>query len=172
MNQKYFLEQIPLDAPVTFIGEDAIIRSGTVLYRGSKIGKSFKTGHNVLIREYCTIGDNVSVGSFCNIEHSVEIGDGVRLHSGCFIPEYSILEEGAWLGPNVTLTNSKHPNKHDSKQKLHSPRICAGAIIGANVTILPGVVIGTNAIIGAGSLVTRDIGANQLAFGHPAKVKN
>lgn len=168
MDQKYLLEQIPSDAPETIIGDDAIIRSGTVLYRGSKIGKSFKTGHNALIREYCIIGDHVSVGSFCNIEHSVEIGDGVRLHSGCFVPEYTLIEAGAWLGPRVTLTNSKFPNRVDSKFNLRGVKICEGAIIGANVTILPGIVIGMNAMVGAGSVVTKDVPADSLVFGNPA----
>ena len=100
------------------IDEGAIIRSFTTIYSQTKIGKNFQTGHNVLIRENCKIGSNVSIGSNTVIEFDVIIKDNVRLHSKCFIPEYSVLESGCWLAPGVTLTNSKFPNNQYSKEKL------------------------------------------------------
>ena len=93
----------------TTVGEGAVIRSHTVIYAGNVIGKNFQTGNKVNIRESNRIGDNVSVGTLSVIEHHVEIADNVRIHTQVFIPEFSVLEEGCWIGPNVVLTNAKYP---------------------------------------------------------------
>lgn len=154
----------------TIIGDNFIIRSHTVIYNNNKIGKNFSTGHHVLIREGNAIGDNVSIGSATVIEHHVKIGDNVRIHSQSFIPEYSILEDGCWIGPNVVLTNSYHPRCPYSKKCLKGPVIKKNAKIGANVTILPRVVIGENALVGAGAVVTSNVKPNSIVVGNPAKI--
>ena len=82
----------------TIIGEKAQIRSHTVIYAGNQIGRGFEAGNKVNVREENTIGDNVSIGTLSVIEHHVEIGNNVRVHSQVFIPEYSVLEEGCWIG--------------------------------------------------------------------------
>jgi UDP-3-O-[3-hydroxymyristoyl] glucosamine N-acyltransferase len=94
------------DALVLRIGNGAIIRSHTVIYAGSAIGEKFSTGHGALVRESNEIGDHVSIGSQSVIEHHVRLATRVRVHSGAFIPEFSILEEGAWVGPHVVFTNA------------------------------------------------------------------
>ncbi len=86
-----------------------MIRSHTVIYAGNTIGRNFQTGNKVNIRESNRIGDNVSVGTLSVIEHHVEIADNVRIHTQVFMPEFSVLEEGCWIGPNVVLTNAKYP---------------------------------------------------------------
>ena len=151
-----------------FIGDNCFIRSGTTIYAGNKIGHNFVTGNKVNIRENNSIGNNVSVGTLSIIEHSVKIGNDVRIHSGAFIPEFSIIEDSAWIGPRVVLTNSKYPARDDSKEKLSGVYISKKAIIGANVTILPGVTIGENSVIGAGSVVTKDVEDNVIFAGNPA----
>ena len=154
----------------TTIGEGAVIRSHTVVYAGNVIGKNFQTGNKVNIRESNRIGDNVSVGTLSVIEHHVEIADNVRIHTQVFIPEYSILEEGCWIGPNVVFTNAKYPLAPGVKDSLAGPTIRKGAKIGANVTLLPGVVIGENALVGAGSVVVRDVPPGAVVAGNPARV--
>jgi acetyltransferase-like isoleucine patch superfamily enzyme len=154
----------------TRIGDGAVIRSHTVIYAGNRIGKNFQTGHGALIREENNIGDDVSVGSGSIVEHHVKIGTGVRLHSHVFVPEFSILEEGCWLGPNVVLTNAKYPCSPGVKDRLKGPRIGKNAKLGANVTVLPGVRIGANALIGAGAVVTKDVPAGSVVVGNPARV--
>ena len=156
----------------TTIGDSACIRSHTVIYAGNKIGNNFQTGHHVLIREYNEIGNDVSVGTGSVIEHHVAIQDNVRLHTGVFVPEYSILENDCWLGPNVTITNAKYPRSKNVKEKLKGAHIKKGAKVGANATLLPGVIIGENALIGAGSVVTKDVPANKVYAGNPAKEIN
>lgn len=154
----------------TVIRNGAHIRSHSVIYAGNQIGANFTTGNKANIRELNVIGDNVSIGTLSVIEHHVQIGDGVRIHSQAFIPEYSELGEGAWIGPNVVLTNSKYPNRADSKEQLMGPKIGKRAVIGANATLLPGVKIGEGALVGAGAVVTQDFPEAACGWGNPAVI--
>jgi acetyltransferase-like isoleucine patch superfamily enzyme len=154
----------------TRIGARALIRSHTVIYAGNRIGDDFQTGHGVLIREENEIGDDVSIGSHSIVEHHVKIGDKVRLHSNVFVPEFSILEDGCWLGPNVVVTNARYPQSRSVQENLRGAHIKRGAKIGANATLLPGVVIGENALVGAGAVVTQDVPDGAVVVGNPARV--
>ncbi len=154
----------------TTIGDGANIRSHAVIYAGNKIGDGFSTGHHVVIREENQIGDNVSIGTLSCIEHHIIIEDNVRIHSQAFIPEYTILRKNCWIGPNVVITNAKYPKSRNAKENLRGALVEEGAIIGANVTLLPGVVIGRKSLVGAGSVVTKDVPANSVIAGNPAKI--
>ena len=154
----------------TVIGDGAHVRSHTVIYAGNRIGRNFQTGNKVNIRELNTVGDDVSIGTLSIIEHHVHIGNRVRIHSQAFVPEYSILEDECWLGPNAVLTNAKFPTSPDAKKDLKGPIIRLRAKIGANATILPGVVIGEDALVGAGSVVSRDVPDGAVVVGNPAQV--
>lgn len=158
------------DALETRIGPRAVIRSHTVIYAGNVIGANFQTGHGVMIRELNHIGDDVSIGTHSIVEHHVQIGQRVRIHSNAFIPEYSILEEGAWVGPHAVFTNAPYPLSKGAKQNLKGPHLLPGAKVGANATLLPGVVIGRNALVGAGAVVVGDVPDGQVVVGNPARV--
>jgi acetyltransferase-like isoleucine patch superfamily enzyme len=123
-----------------------------------------------MIREENEIGDDVSIGTNSVVEHHVKIGNKVRMHTGVFVPEYTIIEEGAWIGPKVAITNARFPLGKDIKQRLEGVTIKKNVKIGANATILPGVTIGENSLIGAGSVVISDVPENSVAVGNPAKV--
>ncbi|MBN1297261.1 N-acetyltransferase [bacterium] len=157
------------ETSVTEIGEGAVIRSHTVIYAGNRIGSNFQTGHHVFVRECNTIGDDVSVGTLTVVEHHVVIGNRVRIHSQVFIPEFSVIEDDAWIGPNVVMTNAPYPRGNRVKEMLQGPVVCSGAKIGANATLLPGVVIGRGALVGAGSVVTRDVVEYAVVMGNPAR---
>lgn len=150
------------------IGDNAIIRSHSVIYSGNTIGHNFQTGHHVTIREDNKIGDNVSVGTGTCIEHHTIIENDVRLHSQVFLPEFSILRKASWIGPNVVFTNAKYPKSNDVKENLFGAIVGENAKIGANVTILPDVKIGKYALIGAGSVVTHDVLDDSVVVGNPA----
>ncbi|MBI5649445.1 MAG: N-acetyltransferase [Chloroflexi bacterium] len=154
----------------TRIGARAMIRSHTVIYAGNIIGDDFQTGHGALIREENQIGNNVSIGSHSIVEHHVKIGNGVRIHSNVFVPEFSILEDECWLGPNVVVTNARYPRSKNVKETLKGATIKRGAKIGAHATLLPGIVIGENALVGAGAVVVRDVPAGAVVVGNPARV--
>jgi acetyltransferase-like isoleucine patch superfamily enzyme len=153
----------------TVIGSNAVIRSHTVIYAGNRIGDNFETGHNVVIRENNVIGDNVSIGTGSCIEHHIKIGNDVRIHSQAFIPEYSLLEDKCWIGPNVVLTNARYPQSKNAKENLKGPIIKSKAKIGANSTILPGITVGNSALVGAGSVVVKDVETGEVVAGNPAR---
>jgi len=154
----------------TVIGPGGLIRSHTVIYAGNSIGDNFQSGNKVNIREENEIGDNVSVGTLSVVEHHVRIGSRVRIHTQVFVPEYTVIEDDAWLGPNVVITNAKYPQSPGAKESLDGPIIMRGAKIGANATILPGMVVGKNALVGAGSVVTKNVPENAVVVGNPARV--
>lgn len=154
----------------TSIGPNAHIRSHTIIYAGNRIGSRFRTGHRAFLREENEVGDDVSVGSGSHIEHHVTIHDGVHIHTNVFIPEYSILKERAWVGPNSVFTNALHPLCSRVKECLKGPVIEVDARIGANTTLLPHIIVGEGSLVGAGSVVTGDVPAGAVVVGNPAQV--
>jgi UDP-2-acetamido-3-amino-2,3-dideoxy-glucuronate N-acetyltransferase len=114
------------------------------------------------------IGDGCNICSHCFIENDVRIGNNVTIKCGVYLWDGITIEDNVQIGPNVTFTNDKYPR---AKQpfKLQQTRIMKNASIGAASVIMGGVIIGENAMIGAGSLVTKDVPANELWFGRPAK---
>lgn len=157
-----------MEDATTVIGDDAVIRAGSYIYAGNHIGRRFQTGNKVNIREANTIGDDVSIGTLSCIEHHVTIEDRVRIHSQAFVPEYSTLREDSWIGPGTVLTNARYPGHPNAKNELKGVELKPKARLGANVTILPGVVVGAGALVGAGSTVTRDVEDGAVVAGSPA----
>lgn len=154
----------------TVIGKNAHIRSHTVIYAGNKIGDHFSTGNKANIRELNHIGHHVSIGTLSVVEHHILIEDHVRIHTQAFIPEHTILRQGCWIGPNVVMTNAKYPCSPNVKNELKGPTIGQNAIVGANVTILPGVCVAEDSLIAAGSLVAHHTTQNGVYQGSPAKI--
>lgn len=149
------------------------VRYGAIIYPKVKVGKNFKTGHNVLIRDNTEIGDNVLVGTNVVIEGRVVIGNNVSIQTGAYIPTDVIIEDNVFIGPHAVLTNDKFPirtEKTGDNELLKGPILRKGASLGANCTILPGVEIGEGAIVAAGAVVTKDVGAWKLAIGNPAAI--
>jgi acetyltransferase-like isoleucine patch superfamily enzyme len=151
------------------LGAGARLRSGSVLYAGSVIGAGFQTGHNVVIREENHIGDDVSVWSNTVIDYGCWIGRGTKIHCNCYVAQFSVLGEGVFFAPGVTVANDLYPGDPESAEAMKGPEIGAGAQVGVNVTILPYVRIGAGALVGAGSVVTRDLPPNCVAYGNPAR---
>ena len=152
------------------VGCDATIRPFTTLYAGSTIGDRFQTGQGASIREDNVLGDDVSIGTNTVLEFGNRIGNRVRIHSGCFL-EMVTIEDDVFVGPNVVFTDDPHPmgcaHYTECKRGATVRRL---ARIGANSTILPGVVIGENSLVGAGSVVVHDVPADTVVAGNPARV--
>ena len=151
---------------LTVIGDEATIRSGTVIYPSVRIGKGFRTGHHVLIRENTAIGDHVLIGTNSVVDGNCEIGDRVSVQTNVYITTNTIIEDDVFMGPCSVTSNDRYMVRG---AELIGPRIKRGARIGANATILPGVVVGEGAIVGAGSVVTKDVGDGATVAGNPAR---
>jgi UDP-3-O-[3-hydroxymyristoyl] glucosamine N-acyltransferase len=151
------------------IGPGAHLRCGSVLYEGSVIGGRLETGHNVVIREENILGDEVCIWSNSIIDYRCRIGNRVRIHSGVYVAQDTVIEDEVFLAPGVVIGNEMYPG-----QELGLPwqpvTIRRGAQIGVNATLRPGVVIGEGALVGAGSVVTRDVPPGVLVYGNPARV--
>ena len=159
----------PASGPLR-LGPDCRVRSGSVLYLATSIGARFQTGHHVVVREECRIGDDVCVWSGTVVDYGCSIGSGVKIHTSCYVAQYTEIGDGAFLAPGVAIANDLYPGDLASREVMSGPRIGAGAQIGVNVTILPFVHVGDGALVGAGSTVTRDVPAGCVAYGSPAVV--
>jgi acetyltransferase-like isoleucine patch superfamily enzyme len=116
----------------------------------------------------CKIGKNCKIDAYVYIEGGVEIGDNVKIRAFTFIPEGVKIEDNVYIGPRVTFTNDKYP-RAKGRWRLLKTLVREGASIGAGSTILPGITIGRYALIGAGSIVTKDVEDYAIALGVPAR---
>lgn len=152
------------------IGGHAQIRSGTVVYEGSTIGTHLTTGHNVVIREENIIGDHFSIWSNSVVDYGCSIGNGVKIHTNCYVPQFTTLEDDVFLAPGVTIANDLHPGCAFSAECMRGPTIKKGAQIGVNVTILPFITIGEKAVIGSGTVVVEDVPPHSVVVGNPGRI--
>lgn len=144
----------------------------------TKIGKNVKIWHQAQIREGVIIGDNCIIGKGVYIDHDVVIGNNVKIQNYACIYSKVIIEDGVFIGPLVCLTNDRYPRAVDRKGKLLKEgkwpagmiHIKKRASIGAGSIVLTNITIGMYAMVGASSLVTKNVSANTLVFGIPAKV--
>ena len=150
------------------IGNDSVIRPFTTIYAGTTIGARLQTGQGASIREDNVLGDDVSVGTHVSLEFGNRIGSKVRIHTGCFL-ELVTIEDEVFLGPHVVFTDDPHPMCPAYLQCVKGATVRRAARIGANSTILPGVEIGEDALIGAGSVVrARKVPPRSVWAGNPA----
>jgi acetyltransferase-like isoleucine patch superfamily enzyme len=156
-------------AATLVIGDGARLRSGTVLYAGSRVGARFETGHNVVVREQNEIGDDVSIWSGSVIDYGCRIGHRVKVHANVYVAQFSVLEDDVFLAPGVVLANDLYPGQI-AAPPLVGPRLRRGAQIGVNATLRPAVEVGAGAIVGAGAVVVHDVPAGAVVAGNPARV--
>lgn len=147
------------------IGSNSLIRSHSVIYSGTTIGDHFSSGHRVTIREGSVIGNHCSIGTLSDVQGKCKIGNYSRLHSNVFVGEKSEIGEFVWIFPYCVLTNDPHPPSND----LMGVKINDFSVVATKVTILPGVEIGKHALVGAHSLVTRDVLPESVVVGVPAR---
>jgi len=154
------------------LGADCFLRTGTIIYCGCAIGSGLQTGHNVIIREENVIGDNVSIWSGSYIDYQCKIGSNVRIHCDCHVTQYVTIEDDVFVGPGFVSSNDVYPLQDAAEPFREGATIKRGALVGVNVTVLPRVIIGEGALIGAGSVVTKNIEPGVVAVGNPARVIN
>ena len=149
------------------IGPGSVIRPFTTIYAGTTIGARLQTGQGASIREDNVLGDDVSVGTHASLEFGNRVGSRVRIHTGCFL-ELVTVEDDVFLGPHVVFTDDPHPMCPAYLDCVKGGTVRRRARIGANSTILPGVEIGEDALVGAGSVVRHAVRPRSVVAGNPA----
>ncbi len=154
----------------TIIGDNSVIRKGTIIYADVVAGDHFQTGHNVHVRGDTSIGDHVVLGTGTIIDGQVEIGSFVKIESNCYIPTHTKIGNRVFLGPGITITNDRFPLKMRDEYLKNGPQgatIEDLVTIGGGVTLCPGVRIGEGSFIAAGAVVTKDVPGMSLVAGVP-----
>jgi len=152
--------------PVTFIGAGSLIRSHAIIYAGNKIGESVTTGHRITLREHNKIGHHCIIGTLSDIQGNVIMGNYCKLYSNVHVASLSVLGNFISLYPYVVMTNDPYPPSNDLKGAIISDY----TQIGAHSTILSGVKISENCLIGANSVVSKNVPEFSLVMGDPAKL--
>jgi UDP-2-acetamido-3-amino-2,3-dideoxy-glucuronate N-acetyltransferase len=133
----------------------------------AEIGKNVKIWHFTYIGDETKIGDNVMIGSLTHIDYKVIIGENTRIEGSVYVPPFTVIGKNVFIGPGATFTNDPYP----MSPKMSGVVVEDGAIIGGASSVRAGVVIGSNAVVAMGSVVTRDVPANVVIMGNPARVK-
>lgn len=152
------------DGSPLLIGSRSTIRSHSVFYESSSFGQNLTTGHRVTVREKTRAGSGFQIGTLCDIQGHCEIGEYVKFHSNVHVGQHTEIGDYVWVFPFVVFTNDPHP----PSSVMQGVKVKNFAAIATMSTVLPGVVIGEGALIGACSAVTRDVGDHRIAVGNPA----
>lgn len=152
------------NAPLV-ISEFSLIRSHSIFYEGSSFGPGLATGHRVTVRERTIAGDNLQIGTLSDLQGHCKIGSYVRLHSNVHIGQKSAIGNYVWIFPYVVLTNDPHPPSNT----IIGVSVEDFAVIATMSVILPGVCIGSEALVGAHSSVNKNVAPRTVVAGSPAK---
>ena len=142
-----------------FVDQSAVIGEGTTIW------------HFAVVLADCIVGRNVSIGAGAEIGRGTKIGDNSRIGSGVFLPSNSVVGHDCFIGPRVTATDDRYPRVNNAEYNAEPPVFSDYCSVGAGSVILPGVHVGKKALIGAGSVVTRDVPDGGTVYGEKAKLR-
>jgi acetyltransferase-like isoleucine patch superfamily enzyme len=151
--------------------DDIFIHPTAEVSPDAKIGKGTRIWHQVQIRERAIIGERCNIGKDVYVDFDVKIGNRVKIQNSVNIYHGVVIEDDVFVGPAVCFTNDRYPRAFISDFKVYRTVVKKGASLGANSTILCGVTIGEYALIGCGSVVTKDVPPHALVAGNPARIK-
>ena len=149
---------------------DIFIHESAHVADGARIGRGTKIWINSQVRENSAIGEDRIIGKDTYIDAEVQIGSRVKVQNGVSIYHGVTVEDDVFIGPNAAFTNDDKPRAFNREWKITETTVKRGASIGANATIICGHTIGEYSIVGAGSVVTKDVPAHSLVVGNPARV--
>jgi acetyltransferase-like isoleucine patch superfamily enzyme len=160
----------PADEPDPLgIEPDAVVCAGAIVYAGARIGAGAVVGDQAQVRERTAIGAESMIGRGSGLENDVRIGVGVRIQSSCYLAAHAVVEDDVFVGPGVVSTNDDTMGRHGSDHDLRGPVLKRACRIGGGVVLTPGVVVGEEAYIAAGAVVTRDVAPRSVVIGVPAR---
>ena len=158
------------ELPPLRVKDNVKIGANSVIYRGCELGEKVFVGDIASIREDVQIGERTIIGKGVSVENKTRIGKRVKVETNAYITAYSTIEDYCFIAPEVTFSNDNFLGRTEERKKhFKGPTLKRGARIGANATLLPGVVIGEDTLVGAGSVVTKDLESKKIYVGAPAK---
>ncbi|HZN21946.1 MAG TPA: acyltransferase [Gaiellaceae bacterium] len=157
--------------PPAELGDGTVVSTGAIVFAGSQVGARVILGDQSCVRERVTIGDDVVLGRGSLVENDTTIGAMSRIQADAYITAYSTLEDHVFVAPCVVTTNDDFMGRTEQRlERIAGPTIRRGARIGGGAVLCPGVVIGEEAFVGAGAVVTRDVPDRTVVVGNPARV--
>jgi UDP-2-acetamido-3-amino-2,3-dideoxy-glucuronate N-acetyltransferase len=155
----------PLD-----VGDGATICCGAIVYAGARLGAGVIIGDQSQVRERAVVGERTVLGRGSTIDFDARVGARVSIQTLVYLTGAAVVEDDVFIGPGVTTTNDDTMDRHPRGEPLRGPVLCRACRIGGGVTLTPGVVIGEEAFVAAGAVVTRDVEARTVVMGVPARV--
>jgi acetyltransferase-like isoleucine patch superfamily enzyme len=157
--------------PPTVIGDGTIVSTGAIVFAGTRIGARVIVGDQACVRERVDIDDDVVVGRGVLVENDTTIGALTKIQANAYITAYSTLEDNVFIAPCVVTTNDNFMGRTERRHELiKGPTVRRGARVGGGAILCPGIVIGEDAFVGAGAVVTKDVAPRMLVVGSPARV--
>jgi len=157
--------------PPAEIGDGTIVSTGAVVFAGTRIGARVIVGDQACVRERVDIGDDVVVGRGVLVENDTTVGALTKIQAHAYVTAYSTLEDNVFIAPCVVTTNDNFMGRTERRHELiKGPTIKRGARVGGGAILCPGIVVGEEAFVGAGAVVTKDVDARMLVVGNPAHV--
>ncbi len=158
------------DLPILIIGEYVTIGANCIIYRGAMLSKYTFIGDLASVREDVEIGEYTIIGRGVAVENKTKIGKYVKIETNAYITAISIIEDYCFIAPEVSFSNDNYLGRTEERLKhFKGPTLRKGARIGVNATILPGIMIGEDAVVAAGAIVTKDVPPKVIVAGAPAR---
>jgi acetyltransferase-like isoleucine patch superfamily enzyme len=151
------------------VGDDATICCGAVVYAGATVGRAAIVGDQAQLRERATLGDRSVLGRGSTIDFGARVGRRVSIQTLVYVTAGSVVEDDVFIGPGVVTTNDHTMGRHPRGEPLAGPVLRRGCRIGGGAVLTPGVIVGEEAFVAAGAVVTRDVAARRVVMGVPGR---
>ena len=156
------------DGPLV-VGDRAKVCAGAVVFAAARIGDGAVVGDQAYVRERASVGDGTVVGRGACVDNDVVVGARVSLQTNVYLTAFSTVEDDVFVGPCAMTTNDDTMNRHDGARPLRGATLRRACRIGGGAVLTPGVEVGEEAFVAAGSVVTRDVAARAVVMGNPAR---
>ncbi len=151
------------------VGAGSTVCAGAVVAAGALVGTGAVIGDQAQVRERAVVGASSVIGRGSAVDNDVIVGDRVRVQTGCYLTAFSIVEDDVFVAPGVITMNDNTMGRHGRERPLRGARLGRASRIGGGAKLLPGVHIGEEAFVAAGSVVTRDVAPRAVVLGVPAR---